>query len=178
MARRGLFVGRFQPFHKGHLHVIQDILGQVDELIIVIGSAQYSHSIEDPFTAGERIEMIRKTLGAEAVDASRYLLIPVTDLNEHRLWVSHVRTLVPHFDVVFSNKPLVKILFTEAGFRVEPIKFYQREQYSATDIRRKIVANNDEWKTLVPKEVAEFIRSIKGDERLRAVATTDVVKKK
>ena len=178
MVRRGLFIGRFQPFHKGHLHVVQDILGQVDELIIVIGSAQYSHSIEDPFTAGERVEMIREALSAEAIDASRYLLIPVTDLNDNRLWGSHVRTLVPHFDVVFSNKPLVKILFTEAGFRVEPIKFYQREQYSATEIRKKIVANNDEWKNLVPKEVAEFIIAIKGDERLRSVAATDVVKKK
>jgi len=178
LVGRGLFVGRFQPFHQGHLHVIQDILGDVDELIIAIGSAQCSHTIDDPFTAGERIEMIRRALSSEQINPSKYLLIPVTDLNDNRLWVSHVRSLVPHFDVVFSNKPLVKILFTEAGFKVQPIKFHQRERYSATDIRRKIIAKDEEWKDLVPKEVAEFIESIKGDERLRAVATTDVTKKK
>ncbi|MEM2947357.1 MAG: adenylyltransferase/cytidyltransferase family protein, partial [Candidatus Bathyarchaeia archaeon] len=39
MVKRGLFVGRFQPFHKGHLSVIEDILKEVDELVIVVGSA-------------------------------------------------------------------------------------------------------------------------------------------
>jgi nicotinamide-nucleotide adenylyltransferase len=175
MVSRGLLVGRFQPFHKGHLHVIQDVLARVDEIIIAIGSAQCSHTIEDPFTAGERIEMIRRTLVSEHIDASKYLLIPITDVNDNRLWVSHVVTLIPHFDVVFSNKPLVKILFSEAGHEVQPIKFYHRELYSATDIRRKIMDGDDEWKNLVPKEVAEFIISTKGDERLRAVAATDIV---
>lgn len=169
-----MFVGRFQPFHKGHLHVIQDMLGEVDELIIVIGSAQSSHTIDDPFTASERIEMIRNVLSASRIDPSRYILIPVTDLNDNRLWVSHVRTLVPHFDVVFSNKPLVKILFAEAGFSVQPIKFYNRELYSATEIRRRIIKKDESWKGLVPKEVAEFVETIKGDERLRAIAATDV----
>nr|MDO8098046.1 nicotinamide-nucleotide adenylyltransferase [Candidatus Njordarchaeota archaeon] len=178
MVSRGLFVGRFQPFHKGHLHVIHDILRKVDEIIIAVGSAQCSHTIEDPFTAGERIEMIRQAVTSGHIDPSKYLLTPVTDVNDNRLWVSHVRSLVPHFDVVFSNKPLVKILFTEAGFKVLSIKFHQRERYSATDIRRKIIAKDEEWKNLVPKEVAEFIESIKGDERLRAVATNDMTKKK
>lgn len=173
LAGRGLFVGRFQPFHKGHLHVIQEIIREVDELIIAIGSAQFSHTIDDPFTASERIDMIRNALGGNGIDPSKYMLIPVTDLNDNRLWVSHVRTLVPRFDTVFSNKPLVKILFAEAGFSVEPIKFYQRETYSATKIRKRIIKGDPSWKDLVPKEVAEFIESIKGDERLRAVAATD-----
>lgn len=175
MVRRGLLVGRFQPFHKGHLHVVHDILDKVDEIIVAIGSAQCSHTIDDPFTASERIEMIRGTLTSEHTEASKYFLIPVTDLNDNRLWVSHVVTLVPRFDVVFSNKPLVKILFSEAGHKVQPIKFYHRELYSATDIRKKIISGDEEWKSLVPKEVSDFILAIKGDERLRAVAATDSV---
>jgi nicotinamide-nucleotide adenylyltransferase len=173
MVNRGLLVGRFQPFHKGHLHVIHDILGKVDEIIVAIGSAQCSHTINDPFTAGERIEMIRATLISEHVESSRYLLIPVTDINDNRLWVSHVVTLVPHFDVVFSNKPLVKILFSEAGYKVQPITFYQRELFSATDIRKKIIDGDERWKSLVPNEVVNFILAIKGDERLKAVAAMD-----
>jgi len=50
MVKRGLFVGRFQPFHLGHLGVVKDILNEVDELVIVVGSAQYSHRIDNPFT--------------------------------------------------------------------------------------------------------------------------------
>ncbi|WXG42749.1 MAG: nicotinamide-nucleotide adenylyltransferase [Promethearchaeati archaeon SRVP18_Atabeyarchaeia-1] len=175
MVNRGLFVGRFQPFHKGHLHVIQDILKQVGEVIVAIGSAQCSHTSEDPFTAGERIDMIRRSLIAQHIDPSKYLLIPITDVNDNRLWVSHVTTLVPHFDVVFSNKPLVRILFSEAGFKVQSIEFFHREEYSATEIRSKIVRQDEEWKNLVPKEVVDFLLSIKGDERLRAVAATDTL---
>ncbi|HDM88409.1 MAG TPA: nicotinamide-nucleotide adenylyltransferase, partial [Candidatus Bathyarchaeota archaeon] len=42
--RRGLFIGRFQPPHLGHLHAIKQALEECDELIIVIGSSQYSHT--------------------------------------------------------------------------------------------------------------------------------------
>jgi nicotinamide-nucleotide adenylyltransferase len=157
------------------MHVVKSILKQVDEVIIAIGSAQYSHTSEDPFTAAERLDMIRSAMNAEHVDPSRYMLIPITDLNDNRLWVSHVATLVPHFDVVFSNKPLVKILFSEAGFKVQSTEFYHREKYSATEIRKKIVKRDEEWKTLVPEEVAAYILRVKGDERLRAVAATDTV---
>jgi nicotinamide-nucleotide adenylyltransferase len=172
-VNRGLLVGRFQPFHKGHLHAVQEILDKDDEIIVAIGSAQCSHTIDDPFTASERFEMIRNALTSSHLEASRYFLIPVTDINDHRLWVSHVVTLVPRFDVVFSNKPLVKVLFSEAGYKVQPMKFHHRELYSATDIRKKIISGDEEWKTLVPKEVSDFILSIKGDERLRKLSGTD-----
>ena len=52
---RGLLVGRLQPIHDGHMDVISRILAEVDEVIIGIGSAQLSHTLKDPFTAGERM---------------------------------------------------------------------------------------------------------------------------
>ena len=60
LVNRGLYVGRFQPFHLGHLGAIKEVLKEVDELAIVIGSAQYSHNPSNPFTAGERLVMIRR----------------------------------------------------------------------------------------------------------------------
>ena len=57
-----LFIGRFQPFHKGHLKIIQNISKEYDEIIIGIGSSQYGHALENPFTIDERITMIIKTL--------------------------------------------------------------------------------------------------------------------
>ncbi|HDJ89497.1 MAG TPA: nicotinamide-nucleotide adenylyltransferase, partial [Thermoprotei archaeon] len=58
MKMRGLFIGRFQPFHLGHFYALKWILSKVDEVIIGIGSAQVSYTIKNPFTLGERIEMI------------------------------------------------------------------------------------------------------------------------
>lgn len=53
---RGIYPGRFQPFHLGHLEVLKWGLNKVDELIVLVGSAQESHTLTNPFTAGERIE--------------------------------------------------------------------------------------------------------------------------
>ncbi|MDF2956278.1 MAG: Nicotinamide mononucleotide adenylyltransferase, partial [Candidatus Alkanophagales archaeon MCA70_species_2] len=35
---RALYIGRFQPYHKGHHFVIKEIASQFDEIVIVIGS--------------------------------------------------------------------------------------------------------------------------------------------
>jgi nicotinamide-nucleotide adenylyltransferase len=62
MTRRGLMLGRFQPFHKGHLALTKQILSECDELVIIIGSAQFNFIDKDPFSAGERVLMIHKAL--------------------------------------------------------------------------------------------------------------------
>ena len=62
MTRNGLIIGRFQPFHNGHMEVLRKIFAECDHVIIGIGSAQYSHTDKDPFTAGERYHMIAEAL--------------------------------------------------------------------------------------------------------------------
>ncbi len=170
--KRGLYVGRFQPFHKGHLQVIKRILEEVEELIIVIGSSQISHELDNPFTAGERIAMVRRALTEEGVDASRYYLIPVPDTNMHSIWVNIVISLTPPFEVVYSNSPLTRRLFEEAGFEVKSVPLFLREVYSATEIRRRMLAD-EPWEDLVPKGVAEIIAEVRGVERLKALAKSD-----
>ena len=82
---RGAFIGRFQPFHLGHLATVKYALRSY--VIIVIGSAQKSHEPRNPFTAGERIEMIRDSLQADKeISIDKILLIPVPDIEIHGLW--------------------------------------------------------------------------------------------
>lgn len=172
MVKRGLFVGRFQPIHKGHVKAISDILKQVDELIIVIGSAQYSHTTDNPFTAGERITMIQKALQSKNIPQKRYWIIPVPDVHIHMMWVAEVVGYTPKSDIVFTNEPLTKRLFLEAGFKVKPVPFHKRKIYSATEIRERM-QNNKGWEELVPESVAQFIKEIKGIERIQDLAKTD-----
>jgi nicotinamide-nucleotide adenylyltransferase len=172
MVKRGLFVGRFQPFHKGHLEAIKDVLKEVDELGVVIGSAQYSHRKDNPFTAGERVTMIRKALEEAEIPAARWWIVPVPDVHVHMVWVAEVVGYVPKFDVVYSNDPLTKRLFLEAGFKVKPFPLHKREVYSATEIRERIL-NGKDWKTLVPKSVVKIIEEIGGVQRLQDLARTD-----
>jgi len=172
MVKRGLYVGRFQPFHLGHLSAIEDVLKEVDELVIVIGSAQYSHNINNPFTAGERLVMVHGALEECRVDLNRVWIVPVPDVHLHMMWVSSVQGYTPHFDTVYSNEPLTRRLFMEAGHKVKPIKFFDRKVYSSTEIREKIVRDQD-WKKFVPKSVASFIKEIDGINRLKDLTRND-----
>ena len=174
MNNRGLYVGRFQPFHLGHLDAIKDVLKEVDELVIVIGSAQYSHNNNNPFTAGERIVMIRRALLEAKVDNSKLWIVPVPDVHLHMLWVSAVEGYTPKFKVLFSNEPLTKRLFMEAGYEVRAIPLFERKVYMSTIVREKMVKGNS-WMELVPKSVADFILEIDGVNRLRDLAITDRV---
>lgn len=174
MVNRGLYVGRFQPFHQGHLEAVQYILKEIDEVVIAIGSAQYSHNINNPFTAGERLVMIRRALKEAAVDDSRVWVVPVPDVHLHMLWVAALEGYTPHFNVVYSNEPLTRRLFMEAGYKVKSIRFFERKNYNSTLVREKML-KDDSWTTLVPKSVMEFILEIDGVNRLRDLMRTDKV---
>ena len=85
-------MGRFQPFHNGHLEAVKYALRKIDYLYIVVGSAQKSHERDNPFTAGERIMMIKAALNEAGVDANRWMLIPVQDADSHSVWTATLRS--------------------------------------------------------------------------------------
>ena len=169
--RRGLMIGRFQPVHLGHLKGIEEILEEVDEIIILIGSAQYSHSLNNPFTAGERIMMVHAALKENNLDLTRIFIIPLMDTNDNRIWVAHLVTSVPSFDVAYTHNPLVKRLLYESNIEVKSTSFWNREIYNATEVRNRIL-NGGNWEELVPKSVAKIIKEISGVERIQQVGET------
>ncbi|RLG36829.1 nicotinamide-nucleotide adenylyltransferase [Candidatus Alkanophaga liquidiphilum] len=170
---RALYIGRFQPYHKGHHFVIKEIASQFDEIVIVIGSAQKSHELSDPFTAGERYIMISKSLRDDGV--LNYYIVPVIDVNRNAVWVSHIESLIPPVDVVFTNNALVERLFKEEGYEVRKSPFFNRREYSGTEIRRRML-NGESWEDLVPKAVVEVVKEIDGVGRLKDLARTDILK--
>lgn len=167
---RAFMIGRFQPFHTGHLQAIEAITDEVDELIIGLGSAQESHTLLNPFTCGERFMMITGAVAERGI-ANTYT-IPIVDVNRYGIWVAHVLDLIPPIDVVYSNNPVVRQLFLEQGFEVKAMEVFDREHYSGTEIRRRIIANQS-WQDLVPRRVVKVIEAINGADRLRALAQKD-----
>jgi len=159
-----LFIGRFQPFHKGHLKVIKNVSKKYSKIIIGIGSSQYGYTIENPFTAEERKIMIEKSLNNSGV--KNYQIIFIPDIHNPPKWVDHVLSIFSDFNVVISNNYLTKSLFSEKGFKVKETKLYKKYIYSGKEIRKKII-NDEKWKNLVPKEVYNTIIEIKGIERLK-----------
>ena len=170
MTARVLMVGRFQPFHKGHILVIRRILRRYPSLILGIGSAQYSHTPENPFSAGERVEMATEALRDEGV--RDFFVVPIEDINEHGRWVAHVESLVPRFTAVATNNPLNQRLFQEEGYEVCTTPLYSRSRYSGTVIRKRMLSGKP-WKALVPEAVARVIDAIDGPARIRQIAGKD-----
>jgi nicotinamide-nucleotide adenylyltransferase len=167
---RGFYVGRFQPLHEGHEAVLREIAADREELVVGIGSADKSHSVSNPFTAGERHVMITRTLDAIDVDA---YVVPLVDVDRNALWTSHVQSLCPPFDVVYTNNPLVTRLFEEEdGFEVQELPMFNRAEYEGTGIRERMVSG-DPWEHLVPDHVVDAIEEVDGVGRLRQVAADD-----
>jgi nicotinamide-nucleotide adenylyltransferase len=172
--KRGLFLGRFQPYHNGHHAAIKQIFEskEIDELIIAIGSAQESHTLKDPFTAGERIMMITKALEDLKPPIMTYVL-PIEDIERNSLYVAHICSLTPAFEIVYSNNSLVQQLFEERGLTVRPLPFVERAQWDGTKIRKLMVQYDARWRHFVPETVAKVVNEIHGLERLRRIAQND-----
>jgi nicotinamide-nucleotide adenylyltransferase len=162
---RGLLVGRFQPFHRGHLAVVQEVRkSTVDrELILGVGSAQESYTWKNPFTSGERLEMIARALREAKVD--RVVAIPLPDIQRHALWVRYVESLLPSFDRIYTNNPLTRLLFEEAEYPVESPKLVDRTRLEG-ELVRGFLADNAGWKPLVPPAVAAYLEEIRAPARL------------
>lgn len=168
---RGLFIGRFQPFHLGHKASIDFALSQVDSLVIIVGSSQKSHEFKNPFTAGERILMIKESLNADiGVDQKRLLVIPIPDTSIHSMWTAQISNTVPNYNCVFTNDPFTDMLFKENGVDVIEPHLLRRHELSGTEIRARIL-NDLEWRNLVSPETAIVIGDINGVQRIKKLSS-------
>ncbi|MFC6764063.1 nicotinamide-nucleotide adenylyltransferase [Natrinema soli] len=166
---RGFYIGRFQPFHNGHRSMVKEIANDVDELVLGIGSADDSHTVRNPFTAGERIMMITKSL--VDFDLVTYA-VPIEDLERNSVWVSHVQSMSPDFDVAYSNNPLVIQLFREADIEIRQSPMFNRDVLEGSEVRERMI-NDGDWESLVPEAVVEVVDEMDGIERIQMVSDSD-----
>lgn len=172
--RRGLMAGRFQPFHNGHLALAEQALSECDELIIVVGSAQFNYIGKDPFTAGERVLMIRSALAEAGIDLSRCYIIPVANDENNARWLAYLRSQVPPFDALYSGNGFVDLLARsqDPSLAMRKPKFAKKSEYNGTNIR-SLAAAGKKWEHLVPPAVARAIKEIGGVERMKVLARSD-----
>ena len=164
--KKGLILGRFQPFHFGHLKLIESIVNDKVLPLICIGSAQYSYTIDNPFTVKERKEMIMAVLQSLNCE---YEIFEIPDINNYDLYVSHLETFVPIFDQIYSGNPIVQRLFDEAGYKVVKLQMFNREVWEGSAIRLAMREGGD-WESAVPNQIVEIIQRIAGTERLKTLS--------
>jgi len=169
---RGLMMGRFQPFHLGHLDLVKQILSECDEVVIAITSSQFNYLEKDPFTASERIEMIHQALKEATVDLSKCFIIPIENQFNIVTWASYLKSILPQFNKVYSGNEYVSMLLADAGVQVIAPKFLDRDRYNATNIRN-LIAEDKDWKNFVPSAVVNVIKKINGVNRLKIISKSD-----
>jgi len=162
----GLLIGRFQPFHLGHIDGIKFALRKVDKLWLGIGSSNKSPEKNNPFSADERKEMIESSIVPEI--AKKIQIYYISDVNDHEKWIENLDTIVPKYDVVFSNDEMTQHLYSKHKINVLPIPFTKRDVLSGTNVRNKIISDL-KWEHLVPEGTKNILEKINAKKRLQSL---------
>jgi nicotinamide-nucleotide adenylyltransferase len=160
----GLLIGRFQPFHLGHLEAVNFALSKVDLLFIGIGSSNKSNQERNPFTADERKQMIFSSLDRKFLPRVSVYYIP--DLDDHSKWTQSIDEIVPNYDIVFSNDDFTHELFQKQGKKIISVELKDRQNLSGTNIRN-MIKHADSWEDFVPDGTRNFLYLIDAKNRLK-----------
>jgi nicotinamide-nucleotide adenylyltransferase len=165
--KTALFLGRFQPFHKGHLSAVRNALKEAGKIVIAIGSSQESYTKKNPFTAKERRKMINAALEEAKISHKKYSIVEIEDvLYCDREWVKHVLEKVPGFDVIYTGNRWTKKCFKDIkGIKVKNVR--KEVDVCSTRIRKLFLKGG--WEKYVPKAAVKEIRKIKGIKRIKEI---------
>lgn len=165
--KSGIFIGRFQPVHGGHVHAIGLAATQVDKLYILVGSANQCRSIRNPWTYQERNQMLRLKLHAAGI--RNYEILPLNDYRySNTQWMSDVRATAEHYNmgtpILFGHLkegndylswfPDWKFKHVEMGIDI-----------NATQVRAKMFAEGD---PLMPQTVKDDYAFYQKEQQLFA----------
>ena len=160
----GLLIGRFQPFHLGHLDAVLFGLSRSENLFVGIGSSNRLNERKNPFSAKERREMIISSIEPSMIDRIKIFDIP--DVGDHEKWTFEIDQIVPKYSAVFTNDEFTKTLFEKRQINVISVVLKDREKFSGTNIRQ-IITDNGNWQDMVPQGTREVLNRINAIERLK-----------
>jgi nicotinamide-nucleotide adenylyltransferase len=131
---KGIVLGRFQPFHNGHEHLVLEALELFQEVTIAVGSAQEEWTTNNPFSFSERQEMIESW--ATGMNFSeRITVVGIEDINDPPNWVEHASKTHGRGTLVTSDES-TKELYASKKFPVQWIGLHEREQFEGWRVRQ------------------------------------------
>jgi len=160
----GLLIGRFQPFHLGHLEAVNFALNKVENLWIGIGSSNKYNEKKNPFSADERRKMI--TLSVDDSIITRIKIFDIPDVGDHEKWTYSIDKIVPEYNLVFSNDKFTDNLYKRRNIDVITVPLKDRQKFSGTNIR-ELIADDKNWQDLVPQGTRKVLDNLNAKERLK-----------
>jgi nicotinamide-nucleotide adenylyltransferase len=159
----GVYWGRFNPPHRGHLEVIRRF-APACRLIVAVGSSEQRDTWRNPFSGRERKSMLEAYLREEGIQGVRVITCrdgPTLRTDLDRL----IRRSRASFLLLSSEKGRLARL---ARQRIRVVSFRRTGSVSSTRMRELIAAGDPKWRKLTGRSVAALIRRMGGIERIRA----------
>lgn len=161
-------VGRFQPFHNGHLQLILEIYRTSEFVKIGIGSSQYAFTPENPFSFEERKRMIVSALKDQNIDTNTFRIFPIPDLHNISKWTTAMIEIMGNFDIFYSNSEWIRQYLSNHGKKIGALKKINFQQFNGTFIRSEIMADRT-TSNLLPPTVITILKEINGFERIKSL---------
>ncbi len=175
-----VFIGRFQPFHKGHQRVVDRAIELAERVVILVGSANSPRTLRNPLSFAERAAIIQAVYG-DAVTSGRLVIAPLDDhLYNDTGWVEAtqvaVRTILGSIDgrlgLIGCSKDHTSYypkLFPKPRWGSEDVAFL--DPINATDIRHALF-DDDGWDQAcdqLPAAAARFMEAWRETPECRAL---------
>lgn len=153
MKTHALFIGRFQPPHKGHQKIIKQILQKYSHLKIAIGSSNQKRNQKNPLSAKERLFLLKKIIPK----SKKITFAFIPDNSSNKKWVAYVkkRFSTKKYEV-FSANPLVRSLLNPI-FKLNSSPLFNRLIWEGAKIRN-LIRQQKPYSNRIPKEIQKYIK--------------------
>lgn len=151
----GVVIGRFQPFHLGHKHLIEKALDIAENIYFVVAATNLKDS-DNPYDANKRVEFLKKFIKEEGLEKKVLKIIKLANHPDDNVWLANLLKKTGKVDVIIGDNEWVNGIFENANIPAYRVGFFKRNILEGTKIRR-LMRENKKWESRVPKYLLESI---------------------
>ena len=179
--KHAVIVGRFQPFHKGHLEAVKNASEEYEKVavgVFVSKEIRDNSKVMEPTRFGKENNPFTLEETKEMVESA------VRDIRNVTVFEFYSPTL--HSEELFRKNlpfPSEETIFLTAikdekeKRKVEMMKEYDLKvgeikittPYSAEDVRKSLASGDRKWREMVPDAVRDILIKINAEERLKNI---------
>lgn len=166
-----VYILRGQPFHNAHLDTIKIAATISEKVLIILGSAQESRTLKNPFTVSERKAMVIDAIQTIDTKADFYTDHIRDYLYDNTEWANGIKELAHHLEKDDNKIVLVGHDKDESTFYMTMFKDWHlhaidnlHNQLNASDIRELYFEVEEHYhiiEKLVPETTLSFLKEFR-----------------
>jgi len=154
----GLVIGRFQPFHNGHVYLFEKAFDQCEKIIIGVGSTNRKNK-NNPWSANERRLMLERFVNKNGYSDRVLKIVNLDDNPDDDVWFENLYKKTGPFDVTLGNNEWNNEIIKKHGIEVIYTGLHNREELEGYKIRALMLSKKS-WKSRVPQYLISLIRAL------------------